>query len=120
VFRLPPVRRSLQAHWRQFAWTYAISSVVGLGAVLALLGVIDPAIGEAMQFHALVNLLGAATLVAAIVVAVALDRDLDARVVGVVAAAPTVFYGLAGLEYFAYGEFVLPLSEVLSSLLGLF
>lgn len=121
VLRLPPVNRSLDRHFRPFARTYVLGVVAGLIAVPAVLVWIDPAIGEVMQFHALVNLLAGG--VSAMVVALSVRRSGDertARVLGITAAATTVFFVLAGLEYFTYGEFLIPVTRTISSSLGLF
>lgn len=128
VLRLPPVHRGIDDHWRQFAWAYGGASVVGIVGVVVVFGWIDPALGEAMQFHALLDLLvaGVATLV--VVVAVATDRDQTdvtnrdrsvATAVGAAGGAGTALFALAGLEYFTYGTYALPIAHWLSNLVAL-
>ncbi|MFB6188516.1 MAG: hypothetical protein ABEI57_01405 [Halapricum sp.] len=121
VVRLPPVREGIDDHWRQFVWAYASASVVGIVGVVAIFRWIDPALGEAMQFHALLDLLvaGVATLV--VVVAVVTDREETVvTAVGAAGGAGTALFALAGLEYFTYGTYALPIAHWLSNLVALF
>lgn len=118
--RLDPVGRAVTERARWAGAGYVLGLLVGGAALVAILGAIDPALGEAMQFHALVNL-GLAVLTAvALLVGPATSRLRPAAVsLGVTAAATTLFLGLAGLVYFPYGPPVLPVSEFLAGLLPL-
>lgn len=121
VMRVPAVRRGLTADFRQFLGGYLGTAVIGIAGVSLVFVAIDPAIGEAMQFHALVNLAvaGIATLVVAL--DTVLDRDLPvAAAIGAVGGAGTALYLLAGIESFTYGEFVLPVAEWLSAVMPIF
>ena len=77
--------------------------VVGGAAVVLVLAVIDPAIGEAMQFHAL---LGLASVVGAGVCLGTGPLHGDSRILAVGLALPagvtTIFLLLTGVEYFHY------------------
>lgn len=119
--RLPPVRTALSTRFHHAAGAYLLCVTVG-GVVLvgsfAWLGV---AIGEAMQLHALVNLALAASTGGALLIAARWERPVvGAIAIGVAAAATTLLVGLAGLEYFAYGRPLLPITRLLSGLVPLF
>jgi hypothetical protein len=121
VIRLPAVRRGLDEHFREFVSGYVSATVVGIVGVLAAFVWIDPAIGEAMQFHALLNL--AVAGLAAVVVAVGTVRDSGgyvATAIGATGGAGTTLFALAGVEYFTYGEYALPIAGWLSEWLPVF
>ncbi|WP_018256397.1 hypothetical protein [Halomicrobium katesii] len=108
-FRLPAVREAISGAPRTTAGVYAGTVLAGPALVAVVLGVLDPALGEAIQFHALLGLCVAA--VAAVLVVgrtVAPDRVSPRSVaVGVALAggATTVYLSLASVVYFAYGPF---------------
>ncbi len=103
VARCSVVRRALRDSPQWVIGGYLVTVVAGGLAVTAALSVLDPAIGEAMQFHALVGLAtaGAAALV---VGGWPLYEDTRVAAVGLAlpAGATTVFLLLAKIEYFAY------------------
>ncbi|MFW5918437.1 MAG: hypothetical protein ACOCR0_03035 [Haloferacaceae archaeon] len=121
VMRLPAVRRGLKTDFRAFIDAYLGGTVVGIvGVSLAFLA-LDPAIGEAMQFHALLNLVVAGVATGVILVDSLAERELPVgTVVGAVGGAGTALYALAGIEYFTYGRFALPIAEWLSAAIPLF
>jgi hypothetical protein len=108
-FRIPAVRDAITGSTRVFAGTYAGSVIVGTPLVAAILWWLDPALGEAVQFHALLGLTVA--VIAAVVVsgrALAPSRVPPRTVaVGVALAggATTVFLLLSSVEYFTYAPF---------------
>jgi len=116
--RLAPVRAGITGAPSTLAGAYLGTVVLGgLGYLLAL-PLIDPAVGEAFQLHALVGLATAA--VAAVTVATwPLHRRPKAVAVGVAipAAATTLFLVFAALWHVPYGSFALDLSRVVAGLL---
>lgn len=129
VARCGVVRRALEDVPRWALGGY-LAAVVGGGlAVTVALSVLNPAIGEAMQFHALVGLATAA--VAILVIAtwpVHGSQRLTAVGLALPAGATTVFLLIAKIEYFSYrlpGDgnpqaFVLDVVRVLAELLPIF
>jgi hypothetical protein len=129
VARCGPVRHALQETPRWVVGGYLTTVVVGGIAVTGALLALDPAIGEAMQFHALAGLGTAAVATVAVVLWPLYE---DTRVLAVALALPagttTVFLLLAQIEYFAYrlpGDdspqaFVLDSVRVIADLLPLF
>ena len=122
VMRLPAVRRSLTTNVREFIDAYVGATVVGIVGVIAVFVAIDPAIGEAMQFHALLNLIAAGIAAAVVVLDTVIDGpDLPiATAIGTAGGAATTLYVLAGIEYITYGQFALPVAEWLSTLIPVF
>ncbi|WEL16854.1 putative membrane protein [Halorhabdus sp. SVX81] len=121
VMRLPAVRRSLRTDFREFLGAYLGTAVIGVAGVTVAFVALDPAIGEAMQFHALLNLAVAGVVALVVVVDTVLDRDLPVgTAIGAAGGAGTTLYVLAGIEYFTYGEFALPVTEWLSAVIPLF
>jgi len=121
VFRLPAVRNGFEVDRGVFWQAYISASAVGAVAIPLLLMWIDPAIGEAIQFHAMVNLVVAAIATIIVIASTVFDRGARVAVaVGTAGGAGTALFGLAGLEYFTYAEFVLPIARWLSTLLGVF
>ena len=108
-FRLPAVREAVTGAPRTIAGVYAGTVLAGPVLFAVVLAALDPALGEAIQFHALVGL-----CIAAVAAVLVVGRTLaPARVsprsvaVGVALAggATTVYLSLASVEYFAYGPF---------------
>ena len=130
VARLPAVHRCIDEVPR---WLYGgyLLVVVGGGAVVVFaLAALDPAIGEAMQFHAL---LGLASVVGAGVCLGTGPLHGDSRLLAVGFALPagvtTIFLLLSGIEYFHYqlpgispGQepFALDIVRVIAELLPIF
>lgn len=130
VARLPAVHRCLHESPRWLYGGYLSIVVVGGAAVVLALAVIDPAIGEAMQFHALLGL--ASVVGAGICLGTGPIHD-DSRVLAVGLALPagvtTIFLLLTGIEYFHYRlpgtapghePFALDIIRVLAELLPVF
>jgi len=111
IARLPAVRSVLDERPRWALGSYLSSLAVGGPVLLGLVAVLGLAVGEAMQFHALVNLT-TATVAAITVIVQTLGYEVDARLGAVALASPvaaaTTLVVAMQLEYFAYGRFVLP------------
>ncbi|WP_237560486.1 hypothetical protein [Halapricum salinum] len=121
VARVPAVRRALDEQFHEFVRAYLTASLVGVVGVVVALGWIDPALGEAMQFHALLNLAVAGVAALIVVVATARDREEGvATAVGTAGGAATTLFVLAGVEYFDYGEYTFAITRWLSELLPIF
>ncbi len=126
VARCSCVHRAVEERPRWLFGSY-LGTVVGGGVAMTVaLTLLDPAIGEAMQLHALVGL--AAALVAAVIVGSwPLHDEIRAVAVGLAlpAGVTTVFILLAKIEYFSYrvpsdgnpNAFVLDVVRVLAELL---
>jgi hypothetical protein len=126
VARCSPVHRAIEERPRWLFGSY-LGTVVGGGVAMTVaLTLLDPAIGEAMQLHALVGL-GAALVAAVIVGSWPLHDEIRAVAVGLAlpAGVTTVFILLAKIEYFSYrvpsdgnpNAFVLDVVRVLAELL---
>lgn len=121
VVRIPAVRGALEEHYQAFARTYVTASVVGIVGVVVAFVWLDPALGEAMQFHALLNLTVAGLATALVGLGTVGDRgDSVATAIGAVGGAGTALFALAGIEYFTYGEYALPMARWLSEWLPVF
>ncbi|WP_335999504.1 hypothetical protein [Halorientalis halophila] len=123
LVRLPVVRRAVTAHLRTTGWAYAGTVLIGGQLVVVALAVLDPGLGEAVQFHALLALAVAVCLaawtIAGTLTAAVPDRA-GAVLLGAAAGVGTIFLLLSGIEYFAYaGEFALPVVRRLSAALPL-
>lgn len=128
--RLAPVRQTVETVPRWLVGGYLTTVGVGGAVLTAVLVALDPAIGEAMQLHALVGLTTA--VVAALCVGTwALHTDGRITAVGLAlpAGATTVFLLLSGIEYFHYQlpgtppgrePFALDLVRVVAELLPVF
>lgn len=119
VVRLPPVREAVTEAPKRVGLTYATVAIGGVLLTAFTLGTLHAAVGEAMQFHALVNL-AAAALVAVLVGGRALVPNrvrVEWVASGLAAAAgsTTAFLLLAGVEYFQYGPFALGVARRLSA-----
>ena len=118
--RFWPVRRAVRTHPRWTAGGFVCGLTVGAAVLLAVLAGIDPALGEAMQFHALVHL-GVGS-VAVLTVAGGAVRDawrVPASTLGFTAAVTAVFFLFAGVLYFPYGPPMLPVLDPLADALTL-
>jgi hypothetical protein len=109
AFRVPAVREGISAAPRTLAVAYAATVFAGGFLVAIVLGWLDPALGEAVQLHALLGL-GVAVIGAAVVTGRTLAPSrVPPRAVavgiGIVGGATTVFLLLAATEYFTYGPF---------------
>ena len=121
--RLPAVRSAVTDHWRATGLTYGGTVFIGGQLVVIALTAIDPGLGEAVQFHALLAL-ATATVLAVWAVARTLSETVPERagavVLAIAAGVGTIFVLLSGIEYFAYaGEFALPVVRWVSAALPL-
>jgi len=121
--RLPLVREVIDDHWRLGLWTFLATVLIGGQLVVIALSVIDPGLGEAVQFHALLGV-ATALVVAVWVVAASLStgvsRRAGAAALALATGVGTVFVLLSGLEYFDYaGDFALPVVRALTDLVAL-
>jgi hypothetical protein len=114
VARLGPVGPVARADPRWLAGAYVSTLAVGGAAFLAAHVWLGLALGEAMQLHALVNLVSAG-LLAGWALPAGLGVDLDERIgvvaLAVPAALTTLFLLFAGLAYFDYAQYALPLAR---------
>jgi len=111
IVRIPAVHEAAGDAKRWLTGGYAVSTVGGLILGLGAVAGLDLALGEAVQFHALLNL-GGAAVCAGIVLAHTLVPDrVPFRVVALGLALPagltTAYLFLSGLVYFQYGPFAL-------------
>jgi len=111
VARRRTVRRSVATASRSLVSGYVLTLVAGVVAVAVAFPAIDPAIGEAMQLHALVNLAVCGTLFGAVVTTRAglVDESrLTAWALGVAGAMTTLLVVRMQLVYFEYGTYAVP------------
>lgn len=120
IVRLGAVRAVLRSKPRWVAGSVGGCLVVGAAVMLFVNWQLRLAIGEAMQFHALVNL-GSAVLASAWASIDALvdgfDDRTEAFVLGIPAGLTTLFLLFTGLGYFQYGDYALPVSGDIANLL---
>jgi hypothetical protein len=121
--RLPAVRSAVTANWRTTGLAYGGTVLIGGQLVVIALAAIQPGLGEAVQFHALLAL-ATATVLAVWAVARTLSETVSERagavVLGAAAGVGTIFVLLSGIEYFSYaGEFALPVVRWFSAALPL-
>jgi len=111
VARLPPVNGAARDATRWLVGGYVASTLGGIALCLAAVAGLDLALGEAVQFHALLDLAGAAVCAAAVVGGTVVPDRVPPRVVAVGVALPagltTAFVALSGLIYFPYGPHAL-------------
>lgn len=120
VARLGPVRTAVTEESQRLAGGYVTVVVGGTLLVVAVLAFADPAVGEAMQFHALVGL-AAGSVLGAVAVTWPLHRSPRAVATALATAAgvTTIFLALTALAYFPYGEYALAPVRVAADLLPL-
>jgi hypothetical protein len=119
--RRPVVRRSVTAAGRSLAAGYFGALVVGAAAAAVAFPALDPAVGEAMQLHALVNLGVCVALVATTAGAragIIADNRVPAAALGVAGAATTLLVVRMQLVYFEYGTYAAPVVRTVADLLG--
>lgn len=118
ICRLAPVRAAIDAELTTFARWYA--ATVGLGglALLSALPVVDPAVGEAFQLHAIVGL-GTAVVAAVTVATWPVHRRPDVVATGLALAAgvTTLFLLAAALWHLQYGVYALDVARVVAETL---
>lgn len=115
--RLPVVRMALTEHWRLFAWTTAVTILIGgqLIAVIVFWTVVG--LGEAFQLHALLALAAAIPLATWSLLGRSEGRfgQAGAILVGVATGLSTVFVLLVALEYYSIGDsHLLPMVRVVA------
>jgi len=117
VGRLGAVHRVVEHDWQWLAGSYLTTVVLGSLVLAVNLTWLNLAIGEAMQFHALLWL-ASASLFAVWTTGAGLKPDADRRTGAVVFAIPagltTVFLLFTGLVYFQYGQYALPIVEAVT------
>ncbi|MBV0903772.1 hypothetical protein [Haloarcula salina] len=116
VARLPAVNGAARDATRWLVGGYAASTLGGIALCLAAVAGLDLALGEAVQFHALLNLAGAAVCAAVVVGGTVAPDRVPSRVVAVGVALPagltTAFVALSGLSYFQYGPHALDVVRI--------
>ncbi|MEF8829628.1 MAG: hypothetical protein V5A49_11370 [Haloarcula sp.] len=119
VVRIPAVHGAASDAKRWLAGGYAASVVVGLSLGLGAVAGLDLALGEAVQFHALLNLGGAAVCAGTVLGHTLVPDRVPSGVVAVGLALPagltTAYVLLSGLVYFQYGPFALDFVRVLAA-----
>ncbi|WP_338728134.1 hypothetical protein [Haladaptatus sp. DJG-WS-42] len=122
VMRLPSIRRVVAHELQTLAWAYAGTVLVGGQVLVLALLVQRPALGEAVQLHALLGIAVGGAFGLWTIASIHWSRvdNLGAALLGIVAGTGTLFLLLSGIEYFAYaGDFALPVSQRISELLPL-
>lgn len=116
VARLGAVRGVVAGAGRRAAVALVGGTVVSLALLVAVRRALSLAVGEAMQFHALVALAGGALLAAWATA----DRDPDrgAVVLGFAAGVGVALVVLVDLGYLTYGEPALGIARLLADALG--
>ena len=117
LIRLSVVRRTLETHWRTFAWTTAATVLIGgqllaVGVFLTTFG-----LGAAVQLHGIVGLASALPLLLWALVGRSEGSFgvLGAILLGLTTALSVVFTILVTLEYYPLGDaHVLPVIRVLA------
>jgi|GEM_PF-354044 len=111
VARRRTVRRCVATTPRSLVAGYVLALVAGVAAVAVAFPALDPAVGEAMQLHALVDLAvcGAlAGVVTATRAGLVDDTRLAAGALGVAGAVTTLLVVRMQLVYFEYGTYAVP------------
>lgn len=117
----PTVGRSVGAAGRSLAAGYLGALVVGATAVAVAFPALDPAVGEAMQLHGLVNLAACVALAATTAGARAgfiTDNMVPAAALGVAGAATTLLAVRMQLVYFEYSSYAAPVVRAVADLFG--
>lgn len=121
--RFGPFQRAANTDWRWLVGPYLFVLVGGCLGTVAVHLWVRPAIGEAMQLHALFGL-GSACIGVVWAVVAGLGLSTDARIgsiaLAVPAAAGTILVLFTGLLYFRYAEFALPAVRALTDLIPVF
>ncbi|WP_058994247.1 hypothetical protein [Haloarcula sp. CBA1127] len=119
VVRFPAVHEPVSDARRWLVGGYAVSVVGGLLLGLGVVAGLDLALGEAVQFHALLNLGGAAVCGGTVLSRTLAPSRVPSRAVAVGLSLPagltTAYLFLSGLVYFQYSPFALDFIRVLTS-----
>jgi hypothetical protein len=115
VARVPKVAETVRESPGWLVRGYLGTVLLGGLALGGVLTAVDPAIGEAMQLHALAAL-GTGLVATVVLVVPPLSRDarVGAVALGLPAGATTLFLLFSGVEYFDYGSFALGVTRWLS------
>jgi len=111
VARRRVVRRSLAVTARPLVAGYVLALAAGVVALTVVFPALDPAVGEAMQLHALANLAVCGVLLGTVATTRASlvdDTRITAGALGVAGAATTLLVVRMQLVYFEYGTYALP------------
>lgn len=112
VVRIGAVNRAIDTKPGVLAGSYVLAVTVGGVLLLGVLSVADPAVGEAMQLHALAGIAAAAVgALAVLTEPIHEDDRVIAAGIAVPAAATTLLVLAASLLYFQYGPFILDIVE---------
>jgi len=118
VVRLPAVHEPVSEAGGWLAGGYAASTIGGLILGLGVVAGLDLALGESVQFHALLNLGGAAVCGGTVLGRTLVPDRVPSRAVALGLALPagltTAYLLLSGLVYFQYGSFALDFIRVLT------
>ena len=118
VVRVPAVRDAATRAPRWLAGSYLCCVALGLLVVLGGVLTLDLAVGEAVQYHALANLVTATLAGSAVVGRTVVPDRVSARVtavgLGLPAGFTTAYVLLAALVYFRYGTYAFDLVRVLA------
>jgi len=115
--RVPAVATAVETRPRLLAGWYGGAVAAGLLGLTVAGAWLEPAVGEAMQLHALVNLAACGVLTIAVVVTAAgADRDTRVRTAAVATAgaATTVLVVAMQLAYFEYGTYAVPVVRLVA------
>lgn len=122
VVRVPAVNQAVNSQGKVFALSYSSFLVISVGGILSLFEAMEPepAIGEAVQFHALLSL-AVAGVTGVVIIGDTVSDRIGSRLVSVAlalsAAVTTAFWLLSGVGYFTYGEYALDAVGVVSELI---
>jgi len=115
--RVPAVATAVETRPRLLAGWYGGAVAAGVLGLTVAGAWLEPAVGEAMQLHALVNLAACGVLTIAVVVTAAgADRDTRVRTAAVATAgaATTVLVVAMQLAYFEYGTYAVPVVRLVA------
>jgi len=115
--RVPAVATAVETRPRLLAGWYGGAVAAGLLGLTVAGAWLEPAVGEAMQLHALVNLAACGILaIAVLVTAAGADRDTRVRTAAVATAgaATTVLVVAMQLAYFEYGTYAVPVVRLVA------
>lgn len=118
VCRLAPVRAAVRQRGRLLARGYAVTLAAGAVVLVVGMASLDPAVGEALQLHALIGL-AAATVVALAVASWPAHRSPGAVAAGLAVAAgvTTLFLAAAALWHLQYGPYALDVAALVAEAL---
>ncbi|MGB9952261.1 hypothetical protein ACOZ4F_07655 [Haloarcula marismortui] len=118
VVRIPAVHETVSDAKEWLAGGYAASTIGGLIFGLGVVAGLDLALGESVQFHALLNLGGAAVCGGTVLGRTLAPERVPSRAVALGLALPagltTAYLLLSGLVYFQYGSFAFDFIRVLT------